>query len=194
MSVAPSEGRWPAAPAPGSWTADAASVVAVTSLVVSLWFGPAAVMLLLLVAGGVVLTRWSRLPGAMQACTVLGMTGAAWAGVLGGYEAVGWLDLVTHLALTGLLAVLAVAVLERLGWIRLLPTGVPRQQAGATIVVLGLGLTCSVLWELGEWAGNRFVDEGLHVGYVDTLGDLAAGGLGACIAGAAWARWAAGRS
>lgn len=189
-------GSWVGAlgvPGPGAVLAALAAVGAVLSLVAAVAVDGAAVMLFLLVCGGVALTWWSRLPGVLQAATTLTTTGAAWAGVLGAYEAAGWLDVAVHLLLTGLLAVLATVVLERLGWLRLLPTGRAAEQAGAVVVVMSLGMVLSVLWELGEWAGNSYVDPAIGVGYEDTLGDLTAGGAGAALAGWLWARWVARR-
>lgn len=186
--------REPLVPGPGAVAAHVAAGAALASLVVSVPLGPAGVMLFLLVLGGVATTWASRLPGACQAVVVTGMVVCGWAGVLGWYEAVAWLDLAAHLVLTGLLAVLAVAVLEVAGMLRLVPTGAPREQAGAVVVTGALGLGLSVLWELGEWSGNRFVDSGITVGYEDSLGDLAMGGLGSLVAGVAWVRWAARRA
>lgn len=185
----PPAARRPLVPGPGVVPAYVAVAAALVSLPVSVAFGTAGVMLFLLVLGGVAATLWSRLPGAVQAAVVLGMVASGWAGVLGWYEEVWWLDLAAHLVLTGLLAVLAVAVLETAGWLRLVPTGRRAERAGAVVVVTAVGLALSVLWELGEWAGHRFVDDAINVGYDDTLGDLAMGGLGSALAGVAWASW-----
>jgi len=42
----------------------------------------------------------------------------------------------------------------------------------------------AVLWELGEWAGNAWLDRRIQVGYPDTMGDLAAGLAGSVVAAA----------
>jgi hypothetical protein len=40
-----------------------------------------------------------------------------------------------------------------------------------------------VLWELVELVGHTYIDSTIFVGYTDTIGDLAAGGLGSLLAG-----------
>ena len=48
-------------------------------------------------------------------------------------------------------------------------------------VALAVGLVLSVLWELGEWTGHLYLDPAIYVSLTDTIGDLAAGGLGAAV-------------
>ena len=62
-----------------------------------------------------------------------------------------------------------------------------------TIVTLALGITLSVVWEFAEWAGYTYITSGINVGYADTLGDLAAGGLGSLLSGALLASSLTGR-
>ena len=57
------------------------------------------------------------------------------------------------------------------------------------VVTFTFGVTVAVLWEFLEWAGNAFISESIHVGYIDTLIDIAAGGAGAILAGILLARW-----
>ncbi|WP_418606141.1 hypothetical protein [Georgenia sp. SUBG003] len=56
------------------------------------------------------------------------------------------------------------------------------------MVALAVGLALAVVWELGEWAGHTYLDPAIFVSYDDTIGDLAAGGAGAAVAGA-WLFW-----
>ena len=58
----------------------------------------------------------------------------------------------------------------------------PRFYAAATVAI---GLAAGVLWEIGEWWGHHVVDDAIFVTYDDTIGDLAAGGAGALVAGIA---------
>jgi hypothetical protein len=94
-----------------------------------------------------------------------------------------------HLVCTGLIA--AVAYLALVRW-ELLPGAVAtppaRASAGVVVVMAGLGAIAAILWEVGEWAGHTYLDEGIGVGYDDTVTDLAAGLLGALIAGLVLAR------
>ena len=46
----------------------------------------------------------------------------------------------------------------------------------------------AVLWEVGEWAGNAWLDRSIQVGYADTMGDLAAGLAGSAVAAVVVAR------
>ncbi|WP_309069626.1 hypothetical protein [Microbacterium sp.] len=60
----------------------------------------------------------------------------------------------------------------------------PRRQARVPIVLVGMtGLAISAAWEMIEWFGYTFVSDAIYVAYVDTIGDMAAGGLGALLAG-----------
>lgn len=110
------------------------------------------------------------------------VTVAAWSAVLGLYESMRWWDLPVHLVLTGLLALLAAEGLRRLG---VLPpvSAVRRPLAHGVVVTASLGLALGVVWELAEWFALTFLDPATYVGYEDTLGDLALGGLGAALAG-----------
>ncbi|MEK8228690.1 hypothetical protein NKG05_25870 [Oerskovia sp. M15] len=99
-----------------------------------------------------------------------------------------------HLVATAVLTVLAYALLVFVGRSR------PRPREGEGRMHLrsvpplapapgrrdhgdGARVLLALLWETGEWAGATFVDESINVGYVDTLGDLAAGGIGSLLAG-----------
>ncbi len=44
-------------------------------------------------------------------------------------------------------------------------------------------MAAGVVWEIGEWFGHTFIDTSIVVEYTDTIGDLAAGGLGSLVAG-----------
>jgi hypothetical protein len=82
-----------------------------------------------------------------------------------------------HLLLNGLLAALGVVLLQRVDVLPALP---PRALVLVTVTV---GVSAGVLREVAEWAGNRFVDPAILVGYEDTIGDLVFAGLGALLAG-----------
>lgn len=111
---------------------------------------------------------------------------AAWSSVAGLYRSVSLIDVPVHMAATGLLAVLSHVVLTRVGALPSLhaPT-LARGRLGAVVTITALGLALSVLWELGEWCGYVYLDDSILVGYDDTVGDLAAGGVGALVAGLA---------
>ena len=85
-----------------------------------------------------------------------------------------------------LVAVVAAAALARWGAVATGDAAHPR--AAVVVVVAGLGAVGALLWELGEWFGNAVLDPRIQVGYIDTLGDLAAGLLGSVVAGVVAAR------
>jgi hypothetical protein len=163
---------------------DVVRVAATVSLVVGIvTFGGVAGALFFLVLGGVLVPRFLRLPTALDICFGSGLLLAAWAAQLGWYESVPWLDLLVHAACTGLIAAVGVIVLIR-G--RMLGLGAlpGRAKAGVVVATAGIGALSAILWELGEWAGHTYLDEGIDVGYTDTVTDLGAGLLGAVLAGA----------
>jgi hypothetical protein len=105
---------------------------------------------------------------------------AAWSNVLHWYtELLAW-DKVVHAILTGLLATLGIIAAQRAG---LLPRA--RHRAGLVAAAVALGLGLGAIWEMLEWTGNAITDAVIFVSYDDTVGDLAADGLGALVAGLA---------
>ncbi|MPV37865.1 hypothetical protein [Georgenia subflava] len=171
------------------WARVATDVVAglgVASLAVATRVDVVAVAVMALVLLGLTVPRVAGVAVQLQAAAGGVLLGAAWASVFRGYEQVPWLDVVAHVLATGALAAVAVAVLLRAGML-LVPQG-RRGRCGLVLVTASVGLPLSVLWELGEWFGSRYVEETINVGYDDTLADLAAGGVGAIVAGGALAR------
>lgn len=145
--------------------------------------------LFLLVLGGTMLPRALGAPAWLDAthCSVILFAG--WAAILDLYRHVLWLDLVIHGAATGLVAVMVLLGLSRLGAVGTVHHRLPRQHLGVVVVTSSLGLAGAVLWELGEWFGHTFLDGRIRVGYGDTVGDLAAGAAGSLLAGLLIARF-----
>lgn len=181
----------------GEFFADSARLACFFSLVgVVLWYGPVDVAVFLLVLMGALVSRCLELSRVFDGVYCLILLAAAWSSVLDLYARIGWWDLPVHFAATGVIAVVAFYLLVRAGAVahpgaarpvaarpgRPAPSSAVLR-AAVPVLVLSLGLAVSVLWELGEWVGHTFVDENINVGYQDTLGDLAAGGLGALLAG-----------
>lgn len=159
--------------------ADLAALAGVLSFVAAFWWGPVEVALFALVLLGLTVPRVAQLPGALQAASGPTIVFAAWASTLEWYIAVPHLDILVHALANGLLAAALVLLVVRLGG---LPPRIPR--SGAVLVVTGAGALLGVVWEIGEWLGHVLMDDGIQVGYEDTLGDLAAGTLGSALAGA----------
>jgi len=164
---------------------DAAEVLAdvlrvlglVSGIVAGVLHGPVQLAVFGLVAIGLVAPRFLGVRPALDIATSFVLLGAAWTSALDLYVLTPAIDIPVHLLLNGLLAALAVVLFQR---VDLLPALPPRS---LVLVTLAIGVMAGVLWEVGEWAGNRFVDPSILVGYDDTIGDLVVGGLGALCAG-----------
>lgn len=160
------------------------------------WLGPLSVLLtallfdavgasvMMLVCLAITITWRARLSAALEITTDLTLLLAAWSSVFLLYERLEHWDLVIHFAATAVLAELAFRALER--WSRLASPGpVPH-----VVLVSSLGAALALVWEYLEFAGYYLVDPQVNVGYLDTMGDLAAGHAGAVVAGilGTWAR------
>ncbi|WP_374945896.1 hypothetical protein [Agreia sp.] len=161
------------------------------------------------VAGGI---HWGFVEVAVFALTLLGMLVprflgvrpefdiavgatllvAAWSGVFELYTSIDWLDIVIHFAANGLLAALIFVVAAKSGVVAAATPGAASLLRSA-VLTTAFGLAAGVLWEMGEWAGHTFIDTAIFVGYTDTIGDLAVGGLGSLVAGLG-IRWLTARS
>ena len=167
--------------------ADAVRALGVLSVAAALVLGPVETALFLLVLLGLLVARSLAVLPVFDTVYGLVLLVAAWSSVADLYARIPWWDLAVHCTATGVLAAMAYFLLVQFGAVpavlrphrpsRSLPVVVP-------LIVLSLGLGMSVLWEIGEWWGHTFVDATINVGYADTMADLAAGGLGALVAGA----------
>lgn len=160
-------------------------VVGVVCVLVALvWRGPVDTALFGLVLAGLVVPLVARTSPGLDAAYGVGLLAAAWCGALDLYQAVGWLDVVMHVVVTGLIAAVAHLLLVRTHAVAA-PGGLAAGSGrlGAVVVTTALGLGLSVLWEVGEYLGNAYVDPTIFVAYADTVGDLVAGGLGSAVAG-----------
>ncbi len=176
---------------------DAVRVAALASVVVgTAGFGPVVGAVFFLVLGGAMLARALGAPRTLDVAFGVTTLLAAWAAALDWYRALGWLDLAVHLVATGLIAALAHLTLVRLG-VAPPPDAAAadrsqrhRPRLGAGVVTSAVGVALATLWELGEWFGNTVLDDRIQVGYTDTVSDLAAGAVGAVVAGVLVARGA----
>ncbi|MDP9823043.1 hypothetical protein [Nocardioides massiliensis] len=157
---------------------DLVRAAAVVSLVVGTvvygWVGAA---LFFLVLGGTFVPRAVGARQWLDALYCATLIFGAWAAQLDWYLAVEWLDIAVHAAATGLIAAVAWRLLEVLGGVGDAPTSV------TVIVTASMATALAAVWEILEWAGNRWIDSRIQVGYDDTVGDLAAGVAGAVVAG-----------
>jgi hypothetical protein len=164
--------------------ADLARAAAVVSLLYSATaLGGVAAALFALVLLGVTLPRVFRLSPALDASLCAVLLIAAWSALLDWYVAYPWLDVAVHTVATGLIALTVYVVLVRIGLLH--PPDaetLAHPFAGSVLSVTALGLGLSVLWELGEWWGQTYLDPRIQTGYDDTIGDLTTAGFGAFLA------------
>ena len=171
----------------GDYAADAVRALGCISvLAAALALGPVNTALFLLVLLGLLVSRALTVPPGFDAVYGLTLLLAAWSSVIDLYARITWWDLAVHFVSTAAIAAMTYVLLARLEAVPGVARPRGRGSAPAAVVavlVTALGLAVSVLWELGEWWGHTFIDQRINVGYADTMGDLAAGGLGALLSG-----------
>lgn len=165
-----------------------------SGLVVLIWLSGSGVTFFLLFL--VLLPpRLLRIPAPFDAAAAATLLAATWARQQGWYVTVPWADEVVHAVTPGATAAVVYLCLGRLD---LLPS--PREVAGATrrlslaLLVTCVGLGLAAVWEMVEWVENEVEPRATHVGYTDTVSDLALGGLGSLVAGLLLVGWYAWRS
>lgn len=153
-------------------------------LLTALFFDAVGASVMMLVCLAITITWRARLPAALEIATDLTLLVAAWSSVFLLYERYDHWDLVVHFAATAVLAELTFRALER--WSRLSSPG----PVSHVVLVSSLGAALALVWEYLEFAGYYLVDPQVNVGYLDTMGDMAAGHAGAVVAGilGTWAR------
>ena len=167
----------------GERFADAVRMLGLLSLVVAFaGWGVTEMTAMSLSVAALAIPRGLGVRPALDASFGLALLVAAWSIVLGLYSSWTNWDLVVHTVSNGLIAAMGMVLLVRLG---LVPGHLDLRHPRVSLALLTtlLGVTFGVIWEFTEWAGNRFLDSTIFVTYTDTLGDIAAGGLGSLAAG-----------
>jgi hypothetical protein len=161
--------------------ADVVRGLTLVSLVVAtIGWGGTAFPVMALCLLGVVVPRTLGLRPAFDVLVCVLVLVAGWSSVLEWYTSVFLWDKVVHVLLTGLLAAVAYVIAADLRVVR------PATDSPLGVVVIVTAVAAfgiGAVWEIGEWAGHTYVDSAIFVGYVDTVGDLAADGLGGVLAG-----------
>ncbi|MDQ1113459.1 hypothetical protein QE418_002907 [Microbacterium testaceum] len=161
------------------WLSDAVRALAIVVVLASsftLPFTDFAVLSMTLPA--VMLSRMIGLRSGLDLITCVTVFVAAGSNVIDLYRTwTGW-DLVVHLVCTGVLAAIALVLLDDAGVI-----GSTGRRRTPIVVATIAGLALSAVWEMVEWFGYRFITDAIFVTYDDTIGDMMAGGAGALIAG-----------
>ena len=164
---------------PSEWAADAVRAAAIVGFAVAAVTLPATdAAVLSMTLPAVMLARMLGLRAGFDLATCLTVIVAAGSNVIDLYRAwTGW-DLVVHAVCTGVLAAVALVLLDDTGVIA--RTG---RRRTPIVVATGAGLALSAVWEMVEWFGYRFITDSIFVTYDDTIGDMVAGGIGALVAG-----------
>lgn len=134
--------------------------------------------------------RFLNLPRPYDLSVSLALVFAAWGEALRVYDAFPAYDIVTHLLVPCLGAPVIYIALARL---EVVPdpadeTTTPHY-VGIFVVTFTIGMTVGALWEILEYASDRFVGSQLSLGNRDTIGDLIADGSGALLGGALLVVW-----
>ncbi|WP_203582109.1 hypothetical protein [Microbacterium hibisci] len=168
---------------PGEWVADVIRLVGVLSVAATfIWWEPSDAGIIALSLLALVVPRFAGARAGFDIVFCVTVLVAAWSNVLGLYESIALWDLVVHFVCTGVLAAMTYLVLARLGIVPS-PLADGARRATPVVLVTALGLALSAVWEMVEWVGWRFVSDEIFVSYQDTIGDMAAGGLGGLLAG-----------
>lgn len=156
--------------------ADAVRVIGLLTFLFSVfaWTGVTSAMFALALLGLVAPRGLGARPGLDLAIGITTLVSAA-SNRLDLYERLPWWDIPAHLVTTAALAALVILLADRAGVM------VDRRPLPLGFLSLTVGLALSALWELGEWAGQTWLDPGILTGYADTIGDMAVGGLGALL-------------
>jgi hypothetical protein len=167
---------------PAEFVADAVRVLGILSFIgASVVVGGTAFPLFALIVLGQLLPRFLALRPALDIGIGVVLLVAGWSNPFELYRMIEHWDVVMHFTANGLIAILAYLLLVRFASPRREPLVLP--SAAAIIITTALGMAAGVVWEIGEWFGHTFIDGGIVVEYNDTIGDLAAGGLGSLVAG-----------
>lgn len=173
---------------PAEWIADAVRVSGALSVVaLFIWSTVTDAGILALALPALLIPRFIGARPAFDIFFGLTVLVAAWSNVLDLYTTLpGW-DLVVHFVCTG--AIAAMGYLTLVGFAVVpSPRAARARRRTPIVIVIILGLAASAVWEMVEWAGKTFVTSEIFVTYDDTIGDMAAGGLGAVIAALVVAR------
>lgn len=160
-----------------------------SAAVVLIWLNgygvPFAVLFLILLA-----PRLLDVAAPFDAAFAATMLTATWARQQHWYVNVSWVDEAVHAVTPGATAAavyLMLAKLDLLPDVRELTDATRRFSLVLLVTFVGLGL--ATIWEFFEWVENQYSPQSTHVGYNDTISDLALGGMGSVIAGALIVFW-----
>lgn len=173
--------------------ADAVRMAALLSVVAAfLWMATGDVVRFSVAFIGLLVPRIFHLPRPFDAAFCISVLAATWSGAAGWYEAIPWWDWAVHLIANGTIAAAAYLVLARVRVVHEMhDRTLPHSRVALAVLTGAFGLAVGAIWEFMEWIGEQYAPNAVHVGYVDSIGDLSAGGIGSIIAGICLVMWAA---
>lgn len=163
--------------------ADGVRLLGVISVVVAaVWFTPLDAGVVAFSLPALMLPRFLALRAGWDIALSVSVLVAAWSNVVGLYESIpGW-DLLVHAVVSGALTLMGLLAFAHIGVMPRPAASRHPRLSGALLGVM-LALALGSLWEMVEWVGRTFVTAEIIVSYSDTIGDLAADGVGGGIAG-----------
>lgn len=174
----------------GRHIADAFRLATLVSIgIAAIWFGIPSTLGFAVVFAGLLIPRFLHLTGPFDAAFSATILLATWSGVAGLYAAISWWDLVVHFVTAGSSAGVLYLLLAQLDVTPGTSMGKTLPSKSIVVLTVSFGVTLAVVWEFLEWFVNAFISDGIHVGYIDTLTDIAVGGAGALLTGLLLAMW-----
>lgn len=167
----------------GQKLADAIRLLGVLSVVAALVsFGLTDAAIVAFCLPGLMWPRFLGMRGWADVWVCVVLLVAAWSNVADLYRTLGWWDIPVHAVVAGTVAVMSYLLLAR--WEMVPPPASAGFTAtGAVVLTMVLGLALGAVWEMVEWFGYAVITDEIHVTYDDTIGDMAAGGVGALVGG-----------
>lgn len=174
------------------WIADLVRLAGLLSIVAAfVWMDPGDVIRFSVAFLGLLAPRIFHLPRPFDAAYCVTLLLATWSGAVGWYEAIPWWDWAVHLVANGAIAAALYLILATVNVVQEMhDMTVKHNRAALVVLTAAFGFAVGAIWEFIEWIGEQYLPKSLHVGYVDSLGDMFAGGIGSVIAGIALVFWA----
>lgn len=165
----------------GEWVADGVRVIALAGIVYAfVVMTPKDAGILALALPVVLVPRFVGVRVWFDVLFGVTVLVAAWSNVLDLYSRIAVWDIVVHFACTAVIAAMTYLVLAR---VHVVPAPPRARRRMPLVLVPTIGLAVSAVWEMIEWSGWRLISRDIFVSYQDTIGDMAAGGLGGVGAG-----------
>ena len=136
------------------------------------------------------LARIARLPRPFDLAFVLAISMDIWANVVSLYKVASWYDYIVHFFLP---LAFAAGVYLLFAQLDVVPDvagrTTTRQRVGIVVITWTIGLSLGTIYEMYEFGAVKLLGSGLHIGYADTIEDLADNMVGALAGGLLLLLW-----